>query len=194
MAENTVEKYKVVVIGGSAGSLEIIMDIVKALPPNPNAVVIIVIHRKSDYDSMLRDLLSHKTTLPVTDVEDKEGIRRNRIYIAPPDYHLLIENETTFCLDYSEKVHYSRPSIDVTFESVADVFGSMVIGILLSGSNADGAQGLCVIKEKGGQTIVQNPETAEVGFMPQQAINRGCADHIINREDIPSKILSLIEV
>ena len=181
MAQDQVRPFHVVVIGGSAGSLEIVMDIVRNLPPQSQDVFIIVLHRKYDNnESILENLLSHNTKLRVMEVEDKEIIQPASIYIAPPDYHLLVESDgASFSLDSSEKVHYSRPSINVTFQSVADVFGNRVLGILLSGANADGAEGLLAIKQAGGHTMVQHPATAEVDFMPQQAINMGADMDVI---------------
>ncbi|HKH61281.1 MAG TPA: chemotaxis protein CheB [Flavitalea sp.] len=190
MAEDAVRNIKVVAIGGSAGSLEVILDIVQHLPANPAAVFIIVVHRKNDKDSILQNLLSEKTALAVIEVEDKEMIVPNTIYLAPPGYHLLIENETIFSLDGSDKIHFSRPSIDVSFESIAEIFKERVIGILLSGSNADGAQGMAAIKSMGGCTIAQNPKTSEVGYMPQQAIELGCVDHILDNENILSTLMN----
>ena len=181
MAQDQVRPFHVVVIGGSAGSLEIVMDIVRNLPPQSQDVFIIVLHRKYDNnESILENLLSHNTKLRVMEVEDKEIIQPASIYIAPPDYHLLVESDgASFSLDSSEKVHYSRPRINVTFQSVADVFGNRVLGILLSGANADGAEGLLAIKQAGGHTMVQHPASAEVDFMPQQAINMGADMDVI---------------
>lgn len=193
MAKDRVNDFKVVVIGGSAGSLEIVLDIITALPSNPQAVFIIILHRKNDKDSILENLISHKTSLVVTEVEDKEPIVINRIYIAPPDYHLLIENEDCFSLDSSEKVNFSRPSIDVSFESAAEIFRERVIGILLSGANADGANGLSTIKKMGGHTIVQNPRSAEVGFMPQQAIKLGVVDKVMDASQIKHALSKSLE-
>ena len=192
MAKNEVAISKVIAIGGSAGSLEVILGIIKRLPFVSTVIVIIVIHRKSDNDSILEDLLSNKTLIPVKEVEDKDAIVPGTIYIAPPDYHLLIENEHCFSLDSSEKIHFSRPSIDVTFESVAEAFSTRVIGILLSGANADGAAGLARIKQMGGYTIVQTPQTAEIGFMPQQAINRNIVDKIVDPIHISEEIARII--
>ena len=192
MAEDQVTPSKIIVIGGSAGSLEVIINIIQQLPRNSGAVFIVIVHRKNDKDSILENLFSYKTELHVTEVEDKDLILPNTIYIAPPDYHLLIETESIFSLDSSEKVHFSRPSIDVTFESVADVFRDRVVGILLSGANADGAAGISHIKTMGGHTIVQNPETAEVSFMPQQAIHRGAVDDILDADQIPTVLLNLL--
>ena len=191
MAQDALD-YKLVAIGGSAGSLDIILKIVTDLPDDKNIVYIIIVHRKNDGDSILTDILSKRTKMNVREVEDKEAIFPNTVYIAPADYHLLIENKQTFSLDISEKVHYSRPSIDVAFESIADTFGPAAIGILLSGANADGAFGLQCIKDGGGYTIVQDPNTAEVGFMPQQAINRNIVDSILHAHDIPSRLKELL--
>lgn len=186
MEKNVAEQYKLMVIGGSAGSLEVIIKIFDSLPNAVSLTIVLILHRKSSVDNTLVDLLASKTAIQVKEVEDKEPLLINTVYVAPPDYHLLIEDKTSFSLDTSEKVLHSRPSIDVTFESAAEIFGKSVIGILLSGASADGAAGLCTIKECGGLTIVQDPETAEVGFMPQQAIQMGGVDKVINGNDLPS--------
>lgn len=182
MAENAIKLPRHLVIGGSAGSLEIILRLIARLPAQPNAIITVVVHRKKDSDSILVDLLSSRTKLPVFEVEDKEPIRANTVYLAPADYHLLVERADMFALDSSEKIHYSRPSIDVTFQSVAETFGERAIGILLSGANADGAFGMACIKKAGGYTLVQDPATAEVGFMPRQAIELGPIDRILSAE------------
>ena len=193
MAQDDVRKHSMVIIGGSAGSLEVILKIVAALSEQSGASYVIVVHRKNDPDSILKALLTTRTTMPVKEVEDKEDVLPDTIYIAPPDYHLLFENDLIFSLDSSEKIHYSRPSIDVTFESAAEIFGSSVVGILLSGANADGAKGLKKIKQSGGLVIVQNPETAEVGFMPQQAVDLVKADAIIDGEQIGFLLKQFLE-
>ncbi|MDO9376251.1 MAG: chemotaxis protein CheB [Bacteroidota bacterium] len=188
MEKDAVDDFKVVVIGGSAGSLEVILNIIHELPVDTGAVFIIVVHRRNDKDSILEHLFSVKTRLTVNEVEDKQPITLNTIFIAPPDYHLLVENEAGFSLDSSERVNYSRPSIDVTFQSVAEVFGKRAVGVLLSGANADGAEGIESIRNAGGYTIVQNPATAEVSFMPLQAINLGGIDAILDAEHIAGHI------
>ena len=194
MAENALDQPRYLVIGGSAGSLEVILDLVPGLPTPPNAVVIIVVHRKKDNDSILVSLLSSRTSLPVREVEDKETIQPNTIYLAPPDYHLLIERADLFSLDSSEKVHYSRPSIDVTFESVAEAFGHRVIGVLLSGANADGAAGIAKIQQNGGYTIVQDPSTADVGYMPQQALALTPVDSVLPAGKIAGLLQKLLKI
>lgn len=192
MAQDQLKKYSLIAIGGSAGSLELVLKIVQHLPAGLQAAVVLILHRKNAPDSLLADIIAARTKLNVREVEDKETLLPGTIYIAPPDYHLLIEDQQSFSLDSSEKVHYSRPSIDVTFESVADVFGEAAIGVLLSGANADGARGLLKMKNEGGTTLAQDPASAEVGFMPQQAILLGAADVIIAAENIPAYLQQLL--
>lgn len=192
MAENALDAPRYLVIGGSAGSLEVILNLVAQLPRHPNAVVIIVVHRKKDNESILVNLLASRTRLPVKEVEDKDPIQLNSIFLAPADYHLLIERSDLFSLDSSEKVQYSRPSIDVTFESVAETFGDKTIGILLSGANADGAAGMAKIRQMGGYTIVQDPATADVGYMPQQALDLTPVDSILSASEIPALLEKLL--
>lgn len=192
MAENELNKYQIVVIGGSAGSLDVVLKIIAALPVSMQTTVLVVLHRKNASDSPLANIFASRTKLPVKEVEDKEALLPGTIYLAPADYHLLIEDAQNFSLDCSEKIHYSRPSIDVTFESAGETFGPQCVGILLSGANADGAQGLKTIRQQGGFTIVQDPATAEVGFMPQQAILNEAAAAIIATVNLPSFVSNLV--
>lgn len=184
MAQDRVTKYKLIAVGGSAGSLEVILKIVGVLPLNENVALLIILHRKNDGESILANLISSRTKFVVKEIEDKENILPGYVYIAPADYHVLFENEKMFSLDSSEKVNHSRPSIDVSFESLAEVFGENAIAILLSGANADGAKGISKIKQAGGFTIVQDPESAEVDFMPQQALEQMKPDKILNSVEI----------
>jgi len=170
-------------IGGSAGSLEVILEILPQLRSDLDYAIVLVMHRRSG-DSLLTGLLSDRTKLEVREAEEKEAIRPGVIYIAPADYHLLIEQDKTFSLDFSEKIHYSRPAIDASFETAAEAFGSSLVGILLSGANADGAEGLLRIKEAGGLTIAQDPEEASVSYMPQQAIENNAASQILTTRQI----------
>ncbi len=183
-------KPEVIVIGGSAGSLDAILRIIEALPATLRIPVIIIVHRKNSYESILVDLIMAKTKLSVKEVEDKDIIVPGTIYIAPADYHLLVEDDDVFSLDSSEKVHYSRPSIDITLESVADVYGSAVIAVLLSGANADGASGLEAVYNAGGLTIVQDPATANIDYMPRNAINAQVASLILKPDEIGDLIVS----
>ncbi|GGI26733.1 chemotaxis protein CheB [Pedobacter mendelii] len=164
------KKCSALVIGGSAGSLDVLLEIFPALDKEINFPIIIVTHRKPGNDSLLTDLLQNRTQLKVKEVEEKEKILPGTVYIAPADYHLLLEHNKTFSLDYSEKVNYSRPSIDVTFQSAAEIFASELICILLSGSNNDGVEGLKAVNNFGGLVVIQNPNTAIMPYMPQQAV------------------------
>jgi two-component system chemotaxis response regulator CheB len=179
---------KALFIGGSAGSLEVILSLLPKLKPGLKFPLIIVLHRKNAADSLLSELLAYKTTSRVKEVEDKDPILNGVIYIAPADYHVLIERENYFSLDDSEKVNYSRPSIDVTFESAAEIYTDKLVCILLSGANEDGVTGLKIVKENKGLIIVQNPLTAEVPFMPEHAISHGLADLILTPDEIVSFI------
>jgi two-component system chemotaxis response regulator CheB len=190
MAKNALSKA--VVIGGSAGSLDVMLNMLPQLAPRTGAAFIIVLHRKPEADTLLAEILSRKTTMPVREVEDKEPLLPDTVYIAPADYHLLLEDEHSFSLDTSEKVNYSRPSIDVTFESAAEIFGSRSIVVLLSGASADGADGMEKIRAAGGITIAQEPGSADVGFMPQQAIERGAAMYVLLPEEIPGFVNRLL--
>lgn len=192
MAQDSIGYNRLLAIGGSAGSLEVVMKIVTLLPPRVAAAVILILHRKNASDSILPGIIASKTSWRVKEVEDKDALNNGTIYLAPPDYHLLLEDTNSFSLDASEKVHYSRPSIDVTFEQVAEVYGASAIGVLLSGANADGAAGLLKIKKQGGFTIVQEPASAEVGYMPQQAIDLNAAHAIISGNELPRYIQQLL--
>ena len=171
-------------MGGSTGSIDVLLDLLPNLQAPLSCTLIIVLHRKNTTDSTLANLLSFKTKIPFREVDDKDAIVPGTIYLAPADYHLLIERDKTFSLDGSEKVKYSRPSIDVTFESAADVYGSALVGVLLSGANADGTDGLNAIKGAGGIAVVQNPASAQVGFMPQQAILHAPVDFVLTINEL----------
>lgn len=163
------EKCKALIIGGSAGSLDVLLKVLPVLRPDISFPIIIVVHRKHGADSLLPVLLSTRTGMRVKEVDEKEAILAGTIYIAPSDYHLLIEQDQTFSLDYSEKINYSRPAIDATFQTAAEVYRSELVCLLLSGSNADGVSGLKSVKIWGGTTVIQDPETAQVAYMPAQA-------------------------
>lgn len=184
-------KCKSLVIGGSAGSLDVLIKVLPHVRVDLAFAIIIVIHRKQGSDSLLAELLAAKTSMPVKDIEEKEEIKDGTIYLAPSDYHLLIERDGTFSLDYSEKVNYSRPSIDVTFQSAAEVYADGLVCLLLSGSNADGVNGLNMVKAYGGEIVVQDPSSAQVSYMPEQAILRTAVDRVLKIEEMASYINSL---
>jgi two-component system chemotaxis response regulator CheB len=185
MEENDLEKNStVILIGGSAGSLEVLMYILPHLKPIRNFAIVIILHRKSGQNSSLEDLIARKTIIPIALVEDKVKLKSGFIYIAPPDYHLLFEKNRLLSLEASEKVNYSQLSIDVSFESAALAFGKKCIGILLSGANTDGTLGLKAIQNVGGIVILQNPENAIIPFMPKNALTALTPNHILEVSEI----------
>lgn len=160
--------YRVILIGGSAGSMPVLEEILKQWPADFSIPLVIVLHRLKNVPSELVAILSSYRKLG--EPEDKELLLPGHIYLAPQNYHLLIEGDGTFSLDYSETVNFSRPSIDPTFSSAAAVFGPEVLGILLSGASKDGAEGLCDIVDAGGTGIVQDPDSALFSMMPSAAL------------------------
>lgn len=183
--------YKILLIGGSAGGLEALLQLFPNLPPEKDLAVVLVLHRRGG-ESVLADVLRDKTGWPVKEAEEKEPISPGNIYLAPADYHLLIENDHSFSLDYSEKIHYSRPAIDVTFETAAEAYGSNVIALLLSGANHDGTAGLKIIKAAGGFVMVQDPEEAVVAYMPKYAIDHVAVDRVLPVKEVGAVVRSLL--
>jgi|SRR6218665_2581047 len=185
MEENKIIKHcKVVIIGGSAGSLQALLNILPFIESPISFAIVIVVHRKNSDEQTLEDLIALRSKVDVKEVEDKVALKTGFIYIAPSNYHLLFEKDETLSLDTSEKINYSRPSIDVSFESAAEIYASELIGILLSGSNSDGTVGIKAIKQAGGITVVQNPLSAEMSFMPNNAILHASPDFILKTEEI----------
>ncbi len=162
------ERPVVVAMGGSAGALDALRTILAGLPPGLNAVVVIVQHRARESEA-LADVLQLSSRLPVTEAEDKDPVEPGHVYLAPADYHLLVE-PGHFALSTDEPVLFSRPSIDVFFESVADAYGKHTLGVVLTGANRDGARGLRRIVDRGGAALVQAPATAEAQTMPRAAL------------------------
>jgi two-component system, chemotaxis family, protein-glutamate methylesterase/glutaminase len=161
---------RAVVIGASAGALEALSAILVALPAGFDLPLIVVVHVPPDRRNVLAQLLNEKCQLSVREAEDKEPIRGGAVYFAPPDYHLLVELDKTLALSSDEPVLYSRPSIDVLFESAADAYGSALTAIVLTGANHDGAKGMRTVIDAGGTGIVQDPQEASASAMPAAAI------------------------
>ena len=159
-----------VVIGASAGGVETLSQILPALPADYPLPVMVVIHMLPDRRSVMADLFAQKCAIRVIEAEDKEPIEPRTVYFAPPDYHLLVETDRRLSLSSEEPVLFARPSIDVLFETAADAYGAALIGVVLTGANADGANGLKAIAEAGGVTLVQTPELAYADAMPRAAL------------------------
>lgn len=180
-----------IVIGASAGALDALSAILPALPAEFALPVMIVVHVPPDRDSVLAELCQAKCRLTVKEAEDKEPIVGGTVYFAPPGYHLLIEADKTLALSSDEPVLFSRPSIDVLFESAADAYGSEVLGIILTGANHDGAEGLRAIAQSGGAAIVQAPCEALASFMPEAAIQSVPDALVMPLEQIAARLQSL---
>jgi two-component system chemotaxis response regulator CheB len=178
------QQSDMLLLGGSAGSLKPIFTAVQVFPSTLNKAVLIVIHRKKNFLSDLENMFAENSRILLREVNDKDCIKKGTIYIAPANYHTLIEKEMCFGLDVSEDVWYSKPSIDVSFESTAEVYKERCTAVLFSGANQDGAQGLLALRNSGALTIAQNPLEAEMPEMPRAAINLNAAEYILNTKDI----------
>ena len=184
--------YQAVVIGVSAGGFKAMQKFLSKLPPTFILPIIIVQHReKAPANNYLVKILAEVSKLKVKEADEKEIIKNETVYLAPPNYHLLIETNHTFSLSVNEPVCFSRPSIDVLFETAARAYNSHLIGIILTGANKDGSQGIKAIKKRGGMTIAQNPDTAEISIMPKAAIATNSIDFILNLENIASFLTTL---
>ncbi|GAC1439408.1 MAG: chemotaxis protein CheB [Sediminibacterium sp.] len=171
-------RFDIIVIGGSAGSVPVLTGVLKELPPEFSIPVVIILHRMRNVSSEMAELLSlNNLYKQITEPEDKTAIRTGGIYLAPQNYHLLIEEDRTISLDYSDPVHFSRPSIDVSFECAAKVYKDKTLAVLLSGANRDGAAGLSSVIQEGGTGIVQSPDTAEYPAMPRAGIENHTGVH-----------------
>lgn len=191
MTESSESKYDLILIGGSAGSLTNVIDILEELNDKFNLPIVIVLHQLKENTNLLKYVLSNKTRINITEPSDKEVIMKNSIYIAPTDYHLMIERDKSFSYSYDEPVNFSRPSIDILFETAAEAYRERLTGILLSGANSDGTEGLKKVKEYGGLTIVQDPATAEYSSMPESAIKNSKIDLILSTDGIKTFLSNL---
>jgi two-component system chemotaxis response regulator CheB len=183
--------YELIVIGASWGGLNAVGEVLAALPPDFDVPVVVAQHRR-DEGGGLASLLASRTRLRVEDAEDKQPIERGRIYLAPPDYHLLVQRGW-LSLSTEEHVHHARPSIDVLFDSAAEAYGEWVIGVILTGANEDGAAGLARVKELGGVAVVQDPASAERREMPAAALAAvGAADAVLPLDEIGPFLYGLL--
>ncbi len=186
-------KYQAVVIGTSLGGMEALKTILTQLPSDFQAPILVVQHLNPHSDSFLAKYLDNLCNILVKEADEKERVVSGCVYIAPPNYHLMVEKDSYLTLSVDEKVNYARPSIDVLFESAADVYSDKLIGVILTGANSDGALGLKYIKNKGGLAIVQDPETAEASIMPSAAIKMSHVDYIVPLAHIGQLLNRLVE-
>jgi two-component system, chemotaxis family, protein-glutamate methylesterase/glutaminase len=178
------ERYQAVAVGVSAGGLEALRVILGLLPAGFSMPVLIAQHLHPQQDRFFFDVLGQSCLLPVREAEEKEAATPGVVYFAPPNYHLLIELDRTFSLSVDAKVNFSRPSIDVLFETAAEAYGAALIGIILTGASRDGAAGLRRIKESGGLAVVQDPAGAEFALMPSAALEETQVDHVLSLPEI----------
>ncbi|MFD2540442.1 chemotaxis protein CheB [Sphingobacterium chuzhouense] len=182
---------EILLIGGSAGSISVLLEVLPHLNNRLSFPIMVVVHRKAHPESILEGLLGFRSRLPVEEAYDKMTLKASYVYLVPADYHLLFEDKQTVSLDCSEKVNYSRPSIDVTFQSAAQTFMEHTAALLLSGANTDGLEGLRCITQRRGTVLVQDPDTAEIAYMPQQALLNIQADAVLKPEEMASFINQL---
>jgi two-component system chemotaxis response regulator CheB len=171
--------YEIIVIGTSAGGLDALGTLFPQLDPRLPVPVIVVQHISSSSDSYMLHYFDRHSKLKVKEAEEKELLAAGTVYFAPPDYHVLIETDGSLSLSNEEKVNFSRPSIDVLFETAVWAYGSRIIGIILTGANSDGAHGCELIRKAGGMIIVQDPSDAAVSRMPEAVMEKVRPDHIL---------------
>ena len=185
--------YELIVVGASWGGLDAVGRVLADLPADLSAAVVVAQHRSaSSVEGGLGALLERRGPLPVRDAEDKDAIEPGHVYLAPPDYHLLVE-PGRFSLSTDERVQYARPSIDVLFETAADAYGERLVAVLLTGANEDGAEGMLRVRRAGGCTIAQEPAGAERPEMPQAAIDLGAASCVLPLERIAPYVVALCQ-
>ena len=169
-----------VAIGASAGGVEVLSVLLSSLPASCRASFFIVMHIPRERPSLLAEVFNARCALPVREAEDKEPVQPGTVYFAPPDYHLLLDRGPVLALSSDEPVHFSRPSIDVLFDSAADIYGERLLGLILTGANQDGAEGLAAVGRAGGRTVVQEPGGAAVPFLPEAALQVGPVDFVLS--------------
>lgn len=184
-------RIELVVVGASAGGVAALLTLLAPLPARFALPIVTVLHLLPRRQSQLVGVLDHHLRLPVREPRDKEPVQPGHVYVAAADYHLLIEADRHFAFSSEPPVSYSRPSIDVLMASAADAYGPALAGVLLTGANMDGAEGMAAIKERGGLTVVQQPLEADVATMPEAAIARCAPDHVLPLKDIQQLLLRL---
>lgn len=187
-SNGSTRRYDLVLIGASSGGLEALIGLLQALPESYCLPTIVVLHQRANRESGVPEMLSRYTHLEVFEPDDKQKIETGTMYIAPPNYHLLIEPDRTIGLSLDAPMNYSRPSIDMAFTSAAEVYGDALIGCIFTGANSDGAQGVAQIKRRGGLVLVQDPEQATVHTMPLSAIRKTAVDAVLSLEEIAGRL------
>ena len=183
-----IKQVELVVIGASSGGLDVLITLLQHLPRHYQIPTVAVLHQRPNRSSGVPEMLAKYTHMKVQEPEDKQGIEAGNFYVAPPNYHLLIDNDRVFSLSLDAPLNFCRPSIDMAFESAAEVYGDMLVGCVLTGANSDGAEGVRYIKRYGGHVLVQDPAQATVDSMPRAAIAAAEVDEIIKIEQIAERL------
>ncbi len=180
-----------IVVGASAGGVEALLRVFGHLRKDFGLPILVVLHLPDERDSQLASVFGHRLAVPVEEARDKQDIVPGTLYVATPGYHLSVEADRSLSLSLEEPVHHSRPSIDVLFESAADVYGEKLLGVVLTGANGDGARGLAKVRGLGGITVVQDPAEAQVATMPEAALALHEPDHILTLQGIGQLLAGL---
>ena len=186
-------KYRAIVMGCSAGGFNALETFLKKIDKDFQVPIAVVQHVSPDFQNNIAYLLNSRANINIKEAEEKERLCSGNVYIAPRDYHLLVEDDETFSLSMEPHVNFSRPSVDPLFESAADVYGESLIGIILTGSNHDGSAGLKRVRNLGGISIVQNPNTAYAPEMPRAAIEKAGADYILELDEISEFLKGIVK-
>ncbi|MFJ4542206.1 chemotaxis protein CheB [Pseudomonas sp. NPDC088885] len=184
-------RVEAIVVGASAGGVEALLSVLGPLRSGFVLPIIVVLHLPEERRSQLAEVFARRLDMPVHEAIDKQDIAAGTVYFATSGYHLSVEQDRSLSLSLEDRVHYSRPSIDYLFESAADAYGSKLAAVLLTGANHDGARGLAQVKRRGGLTIVQDPQEAQVATMPQAALNIQQPDHVLTLNGIGRLLVEL---
>ncbi|WP_439851328.1 chemotaxis protein CheB [Pseudomonas syringae] len=180
-----------IVVGASAGGVEALLRIFSTLRPGFSLPILTVLHLPDDRRSQLAHVFQNRLPIPVKEADDKEDIVPGTLYFAPACYHLSVESDRSLSLSQEERVFYSRPSIDILFDSAADAYGSRLAGVLLTGANNDGARGLLQVRKYGGFTVIQDPLQAQASTMPEAALALQSPDYLLSLNDIGRLLVEL---
>ena len=193
MKKNNRRQFKAIVIGVSTGGVSALSQLLGALPADFSIPVLVVTHITPDSDDSLAKLLNTLCTIRVKEADEQEAIIPGTVYLAPANYHLLVERGDLLALSVDPPVNFARPSVDTLFESASEVYGPSLIGVILTGAGRDGSKGLLKIKNNGGLAIVQDPKDAEMNSMPGSALQLLKADHVARLKEIPGLLMRLAE-
>jgi two-component system chemotaxis response regulator CheB len=190
-SQGTAHGPQAVVVGGSAGAITALAQLLPALPSDYPVPVVVVVHLPAEGPGGVVELFRHSCALAVKEAEDKEALAASTVYVAPQDYHVLVEKTGCLSLSCEEPVRYARPSIDVLFQSAADAYGRGLVAVVLSGANEDGADGVRAVCRSGGMALVQAPESAEMRAMPEAALEACPQARVLTVQEITESLCAI---